>query len=316
MPYAEREIRHKAARLHTSIPVHTHIHNMKILYRTKQIILLLGDAGSFVLGFVLAFALRNFSVPNLETLLTHAPLFSLIFALWFIVNYINGLYDLSHTDKPLWYRRVLETGLMSLILSILLLYLHPQREITPKTILLLNVLLGYSLAILWRIIYRIFIGSKRLQTRVLIVGYSEEIKDFIHIIQDHPERGYEISAIIDTHNQIPEGLLNDTVEVYKSYSVIRPAITKHNAEIVVTAPHLTQDQLVLRELYTLLFWPVRVIDFYTLYETLTNRVSPATFSEDWFLSNLSKLEHPVYNRFRRLTNATASVVLGIIFAIL
>jgi len=289
---------------------------MKILYRTKQLILLLGDVVVFFVAFLLAFWLRSFQIPAIETLLLHSTLFAMIFFVWVVVNYINGLYDLSFIDKKRWYQRVLEAGIMAFLASILLLYLHPQRDITPKTLLVLNVIVGYGLSIVWRAVFHKAIGYRRLRTSILIVGYSEEIRELLSIVKKHPEKSYEICAIVDPEKHFEKQDLPKGTSMYQSYTAIRPAITKHNADIVVAAPHLTTDQMVVREMYELLFWPVRMIDFYTLYETLTNRVSPGAFSEDWFLSNLSSMEKPVYNKFRRLINYIASVALGIVFVLL
>lgn len=290
--------------------------NMKILYRTKQIILLLGDGVMFFGSFWLAFWIREFRVPSVETLTHHLGLFGMIFFIWIIVNYINGLYDLSHMDRPRWYQRIAEAGLMSFVVSILVLYLHPQRDITPKTLLFLNITLGYIFSMVWRVIYRSIIGYKRLRTSILIVGYSKEIQELISIVHNSPEKSYEVVAIIDPEKQVNKENLDPNTALYHSYTAIRPAITKHAADVIVTAPHLTDDQMVSRELYELLFWSVRIIDFYTLYETLTNRVSPSAFSEDWFLSNLSSIEHPIYNKFRRLINYIAILILGAFFIIL
>lgn len=289
---------------------------MKILYRTKQIILLLGDVGAFLAAFWLAFWVRTFEVPQFETLSTHITLFGLIFFIWVVVNYINGLYDLSFANKRKWYQRVVEAGLMAFVASIFLLYLHPQRAITPKTLLVLNVLFGYGISVVWRLIYNKIVGHKRLSTSILIVGYSKETQELIKILENRPEKSYEIAAIIDVEKEFSKENLKTDVSIYRSYTAIRPAITNHKADIVVTAPHLTNDQLVVRELYELLFWPVRVIDFYRLYETLTNRVSPTAFSEDWFLSNISSIEQPIYNKFRRLVNYIAVVVLIPVFVII
>lgn len=289
---------------------------MKLRYRTKQIILLFGDLFGFAFSFILAFWLRNNLFPNSVIIEQHIFLFGWLFALWIVVNYINGLYDLAYIKNRFWFRRVAEAGVMSLILSVIALYLIPSSTLTPKTILFLNIVLGYTISILSRMVYHRLIGYKRLRTSILIVGYSKEIEELITIINNNPEKGYEIAAICDTEQKVDRDKIGRDIQTYGSYACIRPAITTHHAEIIVTAPHLANDPLVVRELYELLFWPVRITDYYTLYETLTNRVSPNAFSEDWFLSNVSNFEQPVYNKFRRLVNYIAILLLGSVFVIL
>lgn len=285
---------------------------MKYLYRFKQLILLCGDLVTFSVGFWLSLGIRNVELPTTAVVAEHAVLFGFLFFLWVVINYINGLYDLSYTTSNKWYQRTAEAALLSFIISIFLLYLLPQKHLTPKTILMLNIVFGYALSILWRLLYERIIGDHKLYTKIITVGYSKEIQELLEIVTKHPEKGYRIVAIIDEEQHVQSKDLPPNTTLYKSLAALRPAITTHGAHMVVTAPHMHNEPNVLRELYELLFWPVHITNFSSLYETLTNRVSPSTFSESWFLSNLTEQDTPVYNKFRRFLDYVGALVMGIV----
>jgi len=86
--------------------------------------------------------------------------------------------------------------------------------------------------------------------------------------------------------------------------------------LVVIAPHLQQNDEALRELYELLFWPVRITSVASFYELITGRVPPSTFTEDWFLSNLANIDTPIYNKFRRGLDILAAIIMALTMTVL
>lgn len=243
------------------------------------------------------------------------PLFFIVYVFWVIINYINGLYDLeSLSNDRAFYRRFTETGVISLVIGITFFYLFPDQRIAPKTILLANVILGYGLSALWRTLFQYVIGIKSMSTNVIFVGYNNETQEIIDILKSQPEKGYNITALIDPAKQVKSSQYN--FDVYSGLNTIRPAISSHNAHLVVVAPHMHQNTEALRELYELLFWHVQIIDLTSFYETITGRIPPSTFSEGWFLQNLRDTRQPIYDRFRTIIDYVAGVVIGIVFLLL
>ncbi len=289
---------------------------MRIGYRSKQIILLVGDTLGFILGFFLSMTVRNFSPPSLDLIVIHAPLFSIMFLFWFVFNYISGLYDLEHVSQNTkYYRRFSETAIISLIVSIVFFYLIPNQKIAPKTILFLNILFGYGFSFVFRFLYIQYVGAKRLQANIIFVGYTQEVRELMNIMKSQPEKGYNAVALID-----PEKRVRSTdfpgVEVFEGLHTIRPAITNYHANLIVIAPHLRQDESALRELYQLLFWKVEITDLPSFYETITGRIPPSTFSESWFLEHLRHTEKLIYDKVRRLLDYVAALLIGLFFIII
>ncbi len=239
-----------------------------------------------------------------------------LFVLWILINYINGLYDLASTYEGKGYKRISEAGLSALIVSVVLLYLLPQTRLTPKTILVLGISFGYLISTCWRLGFNRLIGNKKLSTRILFVGYSEDTQELMDIIERHPEKGYEVVAICDPENGTQAHKLKTRAAVYRSLKALRPAISTHKIQLIVAAPNLRDTEETLRELYELLFWPVSIIDYSKLYENVTGRISPVIFSENWFLANLTNHENHIYNKSRRVADYLVSFIIGLLMIVL
>ncbi|OGH64050.1 MAG: hypothetical protein A2821_03530 [Candidatus Magasanikbacteria bacterium RIFCSPHIGHO2_01_FULL_41_23] len=289
---------------------------MNFIYRIKQIILITGDAVAYALAIFISLGLRQLTIPSSTVIALHVPLFLKLFILWSIINYISGLYDLGKVGAADYYRRMAQSAAVSLVISIIAFYLQGETMITPKTILVLSVAIGYGLSALWRLIYSNTLAISRLQTKVIFVGFDEQTNELINLITSAPEKGYHIVAIFDPSRTLKNSHLPPGIEVYYSLTAIRPAITTHKAQIVVTAPSYKDNPDIVRELYELLFWPVRITDFSSLYENITGQVPASSYSDSWFISNLINLEHPAYESIRRGLDYIAGIFLAAVLIIL
>ncbi|MFZ2979209.1 MAG: hypothetical protein WA057_06090, partial [Candidatus Magasanikiibacteriota bacterium] len=140
---------------------------MRLVYRIKQAMLATGDWVIFYITFWLSLSIRNWQIPNWQTIEKNLDLFSILFIVWLLLNYINGLYDLLKIKGQLFRRHFIESAIMSLVISVLIIYILPTRGIVPKTILLLNIFLGYLLSYVWKIIFNKYINTKTLKTNVI-----------------------------------------------------------------------------------------------------------------------------------------------------
>jgi len=286
---------------------------MPLSYRIKQLTLALGDLLSFGCGFVLALTIRYWTIPSGVKIQQHTALFGIVFVLWLLVNYINGLYDLERQATVRgWYRRFMEAAFMSTVFSVIFFYSIPSRSITPKTILVLSVLFGYGLSALWRIAFHALLLSEALLVNVVFVGRTAETNELIDLLFAHPEKGYRVVALIDPTMEGPAENTH-SYSVYHELSDIRSITERHHAQLIIIAPHLRKDTKALQELYQLLFYPIQVNDLTSFYELLTGRIPPSTFSEGWFLDHLKNTRRPMYERFRGMVDIVASLVLGTFF---
>jgi len=289
---------------------------MSFIYRAKQFILFSGDAISLMLGLWVSISLRFFSPSPFHEYTQVLTAFIFVFIVWIFINGINGLYDLEKMNNTFFfYRRITESSIISLLFGVIYFYALPTQNITPKTILLLTVICSYSFIALWRLLYNSYIGKNTLQINILFVGYSSEVQELIDITKANPGKGYVPVALIDPNKDIESKNLSD-ITVYRTLKTIRPAITNHKINLVVIAPDLKQNTEALRELYELLFWPVHITNLPTLYETVTGRIPPITFSEGWFLDHLKNKERAIYDHMRTCFDYAIAILLLPLFFVL
>jgi exopolysaccharide biosynthesis polyprenyl glycosylphosphotransferase len=289
---------------------------MKSIYRIKQLILVVGDIFSYYIALFLALWVRHLELPTFFDMQTHQYLFAWTMFFWIIINYINGLYDFSRMgDRKKFFRQFLETAFISLFVGIIFFYIIPSTNITPKRILVLTILFGYTLSALWRLFAIHLIGGiKTLRTNILFIGNTKEITELTKLLQNFPERGYHVAALIDP-DQTSHSPKSKHIEIYKSLRAIRPAISTHNIGLVVISPDIQSNEEAMRELYELLFWPVKIQNLPAFYELITGRIPPSIFSEGWFLEHLRQTENPFYEKGRIFIDYAAAFLLGIILLV-
>jgi len=289
---------------------------MRFVYRVKQLMLVGGDMIAYFFGFWISISLRYWHAPTMEQINSHLSLFFFLYLIWIIINFIIGLYDLGKPKVRQSWQRFAESAIIAMVVSIVFIYIYPYRSgISPKTILILNIAIGYGLSALWRMIYDKYIGLHSLRQNVILVGLTDEAKELIEIVQNNPHGAYKIIALIDPSNQVKAKNF-PFLDVYHNLITIRPAITNHKADIVAVAPYIQQDPSLQRELYELLFWPVQILNLPFLYEVITGRIPPSTFSEAWFLENFNNRKHPIYEKLRRVIDVLAGLIVGVFFCLI
>ena len=149
------------------------------MYRLKQLTLLLGDLIMLYVGLYLAVALRYFKWPERELTTLISPM-SILFFLTVIIIFIIGLYDLGQLkNTKIFFKKILAVSLAWLCIGVLFFYINPYDSVSPKTILLLTTISGFSLISLWRYLYNKFVSTSIWQLNVYFVGITDEVKELI-----------------------------------------------------------------------------------------------------------------------------------------
>ena len=165
--------------------------------KLKQFCLLFFDLILLFLSLKLTVILRYQGQLTESIQREHFQVFTPIFLIWLIVFYINSLYDFKKIiNKNKILERLGKSILISLIVSMVLFYILPQTQITPKTNLIIFSLLAFTFISLWRIIF-MSINKKYIPgSNIAIIGYNEIIMKTIRIIKKNPQIGYNIKKRI------------------------------------------------------------------------------------------------------------------------
>src|ERR1035437_1424385 len=168
-------------------------------------LIVFGDFASFLLSFLLLLLIRFKGKDYILTINSHALPFTILCLSWVLIFYIFGLYDLFSIKPTIPHLRRFAIALMtSLFVGIILFYLVPIFDITPKTNLLLQVVLFGILSFLSRRMFYI-IYSKRITRSAILVGEKVHMDELYNAIKNNPQIG--LSVVLYTQN-ISEALKN------------------------------------------------------------------------------------------------------------
>jgi len=270
---------------------------MKKIIQKRRAILFLGDLILFFVSLIIALLIgfgKNFSW---HIYFIHLIPFSIILLLWIVIFIFFGLYELENLNRTLnVLYRIFSSMAMAAILAVIFFYLFSSFGITPKTNLLIFVLIFGSFLFLWRKVF-IKIFATHFLKRVAIVGTGRKIENFILEIRKNPQLGYKIIGLVD------ENKLNDLAEWVQNRKI----------DIIVTAPK--KPERILQEiLYLALSKKIDIWDFPTAYEIIFKKIPLNYIDYQWFFQNLKEGEKMVFDRAKRVADIGLAILLCIFFS--
>ena len=278
-----------------------------ILSKLKKLLLVLGDFGVLYLSLYLTLALRYRHLPGAEIWSQHFMPFSVLFLLWALTLYINGLYETATSKNDIeFYNKLFRNLLVNYGLAAAYFYLLTNRLFNIKPFAVFFIYAGVSLVLvsLWRFWYNTFVQRPNLLRNVLLIGMKDEARELVLEIIRKPQLGYRIAAIVH------EGYRNDEdfpgVAFYDSGIDVKKLLRNHNIQTVVTSINPHSNPELVQSLYESLALKMQFYDLPTFYEKLTGKIPVTTIGHVWFLENLAEGDKSLYELFKRVSD----VILG------
>ncbi len=273
---------------------------MNGLSRFKQIILAAGDVAILYAALTVTVWLRygNFFYAYLVD--RHLEPFTVVFAIWILVFYIAGLYDLQtlkndfEFEKKFWYTLFINT-----IITALVFYSVPYFGITPRANLGIFLLIFGGLSYIWRQTYNLLMAKTGAASRVLLIGSNKTAEELAKTIEENPQLGYKINF------WMKEGLQD------KEFEHLAQIILANKINTVVMPGHLKKDNKAAKLIYQTLLLGIEVIDLAALYELIFRKVPLAELEEVWFLENLVK-KHKIYEMISQPLEILFALFLSVI----
>ncbi len=268
---------------------------MVLSKRFQAFILLIGDLILFHAALILTLMSRyGTGGPFMEAVDVHKWPFFYVHLLWIFIFYISGLYDIKKFPSPkIVLSKTLGTMTIAGIAAVLVFYLVPFFEITPKTNLLIDVFLATTFLMLWRRFFWLT-SAKASKIKILFFGSSREVEDLANYLAENVQLGYEsavILAVVD-HNLID-------------------LIKKHGINLIVASENIMKNETSAQRFYEVLPLGVSTVDFATFYETTMEKIPVSAINESWFLINLVEINKQIYEFAKRIFDIMAAVILGI-----
>lgn len=266
----------------------------RLIVKFKQILLLVGDLITWYASLFIALQIRN-ALPRHATPVTwdqHVAPFTVLFALWVLIAYTSGLYDLTQAkNDATFFRRYSVNFAIDVAVALVFFYLLPFFGIEPRTTLLIMVAVAAALGTLWRLAAQSRLLSRALRTRVAFVGWNDEAAELDGLLKKYPNLGYDVVAVIrDRFDDLPS------------------LLQQHRVNLVVLAMSPRTSPELARPLYESIYLKVAFTDCIPFYEQITGMVPVSAITRVWFLENLRESSKRFYDSVKR----TADIVLAIV----
>ncbi|MEK7516454.1 MAG: sugar transferase [Patescibacteria group bacterium] len=263
--------------------------------KIKQVILLCGDLILLYLALAATLMLRYGQQFFAENWNDHFVPFTIVFTMWVVIFYIQGLYDLERAKTNIaFFRTFGESLAVATALAVGLFYLIPAFGIAPRTNLAIVLLAVFVLLSAWRIAWNAFLATRK-RMRVLFLGEGAETDELIKKLQDEPQLGYEVAGVLSPTDALPD-------------EIFLPG----RADLIVFTPTLLALPHASRKLYGALVSQAQLVDLVSFYEDVQKRIPLSELSEAWFLQNLRDAGKRLTDISKRALDGALGIALALL----
>ncbi|MFY9461938.1 MAG: sugar transferase [Candidatus Sungiibacteriota bacterium] len=275
----------------------------------KSFILFLGDVAVFYAALFLMLAVRYRPDVFSHYVKIHIIPFSIIFGIWLIVFYVAGLYELRAVkNSPAFYDRFYKTFLLNAVVAILVFYLAPYFQITPRMNLFITLVLAFILLLTFRWSAQ-GVMAARGASRVLFFGFSKEVTELADFLKQNPQLGYLPMAVMTWGTEeTPENL---PLKVFSFDHHLTHIVEDLGIEVIVASSEIKTNAALVNMLFQVVPVGIPVVDFLSFYESATGKIPVSQIGEVWFLENLIGIRKPAYEFLKRAVDIAAALLLGL-----
>jgi exopolysaccharide biosynthesis polyprenyl glycosylphosphotransferase len=284
--------------------------------KIKQTILIIVDLLILVLSLKITLILRYANDISKVLEKQHFQVFTPIFGLWLVIIYINSLYDFKKIiNQNKLVEKTVKSVLASFFLSMIIFYLVPYAQITPKTNLIIFSVFFLVLFLLWRLFF--LSANKRYlpSSNIAIIGYNEIIRKTITAIKKNPQLGFKVKLIISPKNNV----LIDIAEIYDLVIIedvhqLSRAIKDYKIDSLILERDISDMKDLQKTLFNLLPTGINYYNLINFYEEISGQIPLEILNKAWFLENLNLAEKKNFERIKRVFDICLSFVF-MIFAL-
>ena len=282
----------------------------------KKIILLLGDIIILYASLALTLWLRYGRLDQ-QILQEHLWQFSLVFLVWLLVFFINGLYEIRKVRNDFkFYGDLIKNLAINGLLAILFFYITLGRfgHLRPQTILLILVVVFAVLFIIWRKLFYKVISSSTLGNGLAVIGINEESLLLMEEVLTKPQLGYKLKLIINPdYSEIPDKYL--VVPLSRDIANLKDQLIKYKINSVVTVNNPKYSPEVARYLFESIDLKIKYFNLTDFYEKITGKIPITALERSWFLDNITQKNNAWFLIVKRLIDVVFSLFFGLVFVL-
>ena len=275
--------------------------------------MLIGDILLLYLSLALTIWLRYGRISQ-DIWSKHLGPFSIIFLIWIIVFFINGLYEINKVRNGFkFYGQLVQNLIFNALLAVLFFYLILGHFTTlkPQTVLVILLLIFTSLFLIWRKLFYKLISSDKLGNNLAIIGVSDESLILAEEIITQPHLGYKLKLIINPDSSpIPEKF--QIVSASKDLTDLKNLFSKYKINTVVAVTNPKYSPEVARYLFESIDLKIQYFNLTDFYEKITGKILVTSLERNWFLENISQKNKQGFSITKKFIDLSFSIVFGLI----
>ncbi|MBT4209340.1 MAG: sugar transferase [Candidatus Komeilibacteria bacterium] len=278
----------------------------------RKIILLIGDLTLLYSALAITLWLR-FSYINSELWYRHLMSFTVVFAVWVLVFFINGLYEIEKVQQGFkFYGTLVQNLVINTVLAIAFFYIVGDiTGIKPQTILLILVGIFTIFFLLWRKIFYKLMSSDKLGSNLAIIGIHAESLSLAEEIIKKPQLGYKLKLIINPDSSAINEKINN-VDVSRDISEMRDKILEHEINTVVAINDPKYSPEVARYLFENIDLKIQYFNLTDFYEKITGKIPVSSLERHWFLENITQKNQQWFNISKRIIDILMASFFGLL----
>lgn len=279
----------------------------------KKMLLLLGDIGLLFGSLALTLRLR-FGYLDQKLWQSHFWPFTIIFILWLIVFFINGLYEIRKVRNDYkFYGQLVNNLLVNVLIAFSFFYFILGRfsDIKPQTVLIILIIIFAILWILWRKIFFSLISSAKLSNNLVIIGISPESLLLAEEVITKPHLGYGLKLFFNPDfSSIPEKF--QIIPVKKDLVELKNELIKYKIDTIVVVNNPKYSPEVARHLFESIDLNVNYFNLTDFYEKITGKILISSLERSWFFENLSQKNNRLFSLIKRFYDLLFASVFGLV----
>ncbi|MBD3247865.1 exopolysaccharide biosynthesis polyprenyl glycosylphosphotransferase [Candidatus Falkowbacteria bacterium] len=278
--------------------------------RDKKIFLIAGDIFILYLSLYLTLLIRYGANPSNELWARHLSPFTAIFAIWIMIFYISGLYNLNIAVTNLFFFKRMAKGLLlGASAAVLFFYVVPS-VIAPKTNLAIFIAVFALMFFFWRQLFNWSLSSYMPKNKIAIIGQSQLIREIVEVFRTKPHLGMKIAFILDPGEKYQKEL--GGVPIFSDINDLERLIKKKNISSIILAANPNESDKLRGILFKCLPMQMNFLKLIDFYESITGRVPIDVINKMWFLENLSEGNKKFFDLIKRSFDLFLSILLLLI----
>ena len=264
----------------------------------KKISLFLGDIALLYLSLFITLNLRYSTEVFSSRWEDHLPKFIVVFIIWLIALYLNNFYNLNlKAWGRSFFKNLVGVVLFSAFFSILYFYLGTEAVITPKTNLLIFLIISSLLFIIWRRLFNLLINNFLAQDNLAIIGFNEKTQKLLAEIKRNPGSGYQTALIFKNTEEL---------------SLLTAKVKEKNIKTIIICDDFGQEEILREALFKCLDLKLNFFNYPDFYELLSGKVPVEEIGTNWFLENIKEGERNYFNVIKNAYDFFGALIIFII----